>query len=218
MRRIALHLTGVVAVAVALCAAGGQAAPVTSLRVMTYNIWVGGTAAGQPLSRTADVIQAAQADVVGLQEQSGNAPALASMLGFHYWTSGGSTAILSRYPIVESFSQGAKIELSPTQQAYVFDIHFAAYPYQPYDFRDGIITTEAQAIAAAQATRGGSVNGLLAGMSPAVASGLPVFLTGDFNEPSHLDWTVEAAAAGLNFGKKVEWPTSRAVVGAGLAD
>ena len=55
-------------------------------------------------------------------------------------------------------------------------------------------------------------------MSPALASGEPVFLVGDFNEPSHLDWTQEAANAGLNFGMKVNWPTSRAVANAGLVD
>ena len=38
------------------------------------------------------------------------------------------------------------------------------------------------------------------------------------SEPSHLDWTQEAAAAGLNFGKKVAWPTSPAVTNAGLID
>ena len=53
-------------------------------------------------------------------------------------------------------------------------------------------------------------------MSPAISSGSPVFLTGDFNEPSHLDWTQAAANAGLHFGKKVDWPTSHAVVNAGL--
>jgi hypothetical protein len=55
-------------------------------------------------------------------------------------------------------------------------------------------------------------------MAPVLASGVPVFLTGDFNEPSHLDWTAEAAAAGLNFGKQVDWPASRAVADAGLLD
>jgi uncharacterized protein (TIGR03382 family) len=33
-------------------------------------------------------------------------------------------------------------------------------------------------------------------LAAALASGEPVFFTGDFNEPSHLDWTEAAAAAG----------------------
>ena len=44
-----------------------------TLRVMTYNIWVGGTQY-EPISRTVGVIQAAQADVVGLQEQGSSGP------------------------------------------------------------------------------------------------------------------------------------------------
>lgn len=201
----------------ALCPfARGQT--VDSVRVMTYNIWVGGTSAGQPLSRTVGVIQAAQADIIGIQEQGGNGAALASALGFHYQSLGGSTAILSRYPIVDNVNQGAKLRLSPTQEAYVFDVHLTAYPYQPYDLRDGLISTEAEAIVAAQTTRGASVASLLAGMRPALASGAPVFLTGDFNEPSHLDWTTESAAAGRHFGMKIDWPTSRAVTSAGLGD
>ena len=146
------------------------------------------------------------------------AAAPAAALGFFYQNIGGSTAVLSRYPIADSVNQGVKLQLSPTQQAYVFNVHLTPFPYQPYDIRDGLITTEAQAIAAAQATRGSSVTSLLNGMAPATVSGVPVFLTGDFNEPSHLDWTQEAAASGLNFGKKVAWPTSTAVTNAGLID
>jgi endonuclease/exonuclease/phosphatase family metal-dependent hydrolase len=201
-----------------MAASHGRGQTIDSLRVMTYNIWVGGTSLGQPLSRTVGVIQSAQADVVGIQEQGGSGPALAAALGFHYHNIGGSTAILSRFPIVGSESQGARLQLSPTQQAYLFDVHLAPYPYQPYDIRDGLITTEAQAIAEAQANRGGAVTSLLSGMAPALATGAPVFLTGDFNEPSHLDWTQEAANAGLNFAKKIAWPASQAVTNAGLVD
>ncbi len=45
----------------------------------------------------------------------------------------------------------------------------------------------------------------------------PVFLTGDFNEPSHLDWTEAAAKAG-NCPLAVEWPSTKAISEAGLAD
>lgn len=195
--------------------AGAQST--TSLRVMSYNIWLGGANAG-PLSRTVGVIQTAQADIIGIQERGSNGPAIASALGYHYQSLSGSTAILSRFPIVQTLTYGVKVQLSPLQEAFVFDVHLAAYPYQPYDIRDGLLTTEAQAIAAAQATRGAATTALVNNMSSALASGVPVFLTGDFNEPSHLDWTSEAAAAGMHFGMQVDWPTSSAVVNAGLTD
>jgi endonuclease/exonuclease/phosphatase family metal-dependent hydrolase len=214
-----LPVIRVVLMVVALaCASIVGAAPVSALRVMTYNVLVGGTAGGQPLSRTAGVITAAQADVVGLQEIGSSGPALATMLGFYYYGFNSDVGVLSRYPFAGTYSQGVKLQVSPTQQAYIFDVHLAAYPYQPYDIRDGHLATEAQAISEAQKTRGAAVTGVLNSMSTALSSGAPVFLTGDFNEPSHLDWTQKAANAGLHFGRKVAWPASTAVVNAGMTD
>jgi endonuclease/exonuclease/phosphatase family metal-dependent hydrolase len=198
-------------------AQAGEAQTVSSLRVMTYNILTGGATYG-PLSRTVGVIQTAQADVIGIQEVGNSAASIASSLGFYYHGFNTDIAIISRYPIAEVLSQGVRLQISPTQDAYVFDVHLAAYPYQPYDIRDGTITTEAQAIAAANSARGGSVSSLISQMTPGLNSGSPVFLTGDFNEPSHLDWTQAAANAGLHFGKKVDWPASHAVANAGLGD
>lgn len=214
-RKILLVVSCICLIAGLATAARAQSG--TSLRVMSYNIWLGGANAG-PLSRTVGVIQTAQADIIGIQERGSNGPAIANALGYYYQSLSGSTAILSRFPIVQTLTYGVKVQVSPLQEAFVFDVHLAAYPYQPYDIRDGLITTEAQAIAAAQATRGAATTALLSNMSSAMASGIPVFLTGDFNEPSHLDWTAEAAAAGRNFGMQVDWPTSRAVVNAGLTD
>ncbi len=185
------------------------------LRVMSFNILTGGASYG-PLSRTVDVINAANADVIGIQEVGGSAQSIANALGFYYQGFNSDLAIISRYPITQVLGQGVKLLLGPSHEAYLFDVHLAAYPYQPYDIRDGLITTEAQAIAQAQASR--SVTPILNGMSSALASGSPTFLVGDFNEPSHLDWTPAAAAAGMHFGMKVNWPTSRSVANAGLVD
>ena len=43
-------------------------------------------------------------------------------------------------------------------------------------------------------------------------------LLGDFNEPSHLDWTLEAAELGLNFGFEVNWPISSVLESIGMID
>lgn len=194
------------------------AAPIESLRVMTYNIWVGGLESDLPLSRTADVIRAAGADVIGIQEAYGSTQAIANELGFFYHDIDGDNAIISRFPIAEVVPQGVKLQLSPGQPAYVFSVHLEPYPYEPYDIRDGLITNEVKAIASAQSSRGNTLAVALSRTTTALASGAPVFFVGDFNEPSHLDWTQEAAHAGLNFGIKVNWPASRAVAKAGYID
>jgi endonuclease/exonuclease/phosphatase family metal-dependent hydrolase len=200
-----------------LCASIVHAQAVTSLRVMTYNILVGGAAYG-PLSDTVGVIQAAQADVIGIQEVRGSAQAIADSLGFYYHGFDSDLAIISRYPITQVFNEGVRLHLSTTQDTFLFNVHLTPFPYQPYDIRDGLITTEAQAISQARATRGAEVTSLINDMEPAMTTGIPVFLTGDFNEPSHLDWTQAAANAGLHFGKKVDWPASQSVVNSGLTD
>jgi hypothetical protein len=53
----------------AVTAAIGAAEPET-IRVMTFNLWHGGNAGGQPLEQTINVIKSAQADIVGLQEMA----------------------------------------------------------------------------------------------------------------------------------------------------
>src|SRR5689334_25057737 len=88
-----------------------EAQTVTSLKVMTYNILLGGAQYG-PLSRTVGVIQAAQADVIGIQEVRGSAQAIASALGFYYYGFDSDLAIISRYPITQVFDEGVRLHLS----------------------------------------------------------------------------------------------------------
>jgi endonuclease/exonuclease/phosphatase family metal-dependent hydrolase len=200
-----------------------RAAPVSTLRVMTFNTWVAeGTAAGQ--HKLAEIIQAAGADIVGLQEMDdGPGRLIAQELGFNYHQqSGGDIQVLSRYPFVgqSTANLGVQIELSPGQDVWLFNAHLAPYPYQPYDLRDGILPkNEAAVIAAANSARGSQVTAYLNDMASAVSSGMPVFLTGDFNEPSHLDWTQAVAdATPRPFDLKVQWPTSKRIVDAGMTD
>lgn len=201
-----------------------SAVPVESLKVMSFNIWTGGFGSFMPLSRTIDVIATSGADIIGLQESSASPDDIADALGFYWQAFNTDLAIISRYPISQVLTsgdprtRGAKIQLSPGQEVYLFDTHLQPFPYEPYSFRDGLLTTDAEAIASAQATRGASLTSGLNATSEALVSGLPVFYVGDFNEPSHLDWTESAANAGLNFGTNVAWPASTAVEKAGFID
>jgi exodeoxyribonuclease-3 len=96
------------------------------------------------------------------------------------------------------------------------------YPYQPYQLlgipkgKDAI-KTEAEAIAAASKTRGHQIEGLLEKIGTLPNKDLPVFVTGDFNEPSHLDWTAAAAKSGRH-PVKVAYPGSKAMAKKGFLD
>jgi endonuclease/exonuclease/phosphatase family metal-dependent hydrolase len=218
----------------AICPAAISAAE--TVRVMTFNLWVGGDAGKQPLSQTAEVIRTAKADLVGLQETAGyekikgsgspdHGRKLAEMLGWHYFDQGERTGILSRFPIVTNTPRkwGVRLRLPSGRDVRMFNAHLSHAPYQPYQLLNipyanaPFIKSAADAVAEARKARGAQVDRLLAELKPALASGQPVFLTGDFNEPSHLDWTRRAAEAG-KCPLAVEYPSTLAVIRAGMRD
>jgi endonuclease/exonuclease/phosphatase family metal-dependent hydrolase len=217
----------------------------TTLRVMSYNIWGGGANEGKGIEETLAVIRAANPDVIGLQEvrtegetceadycppgPDSVGPALAEALGWHYheqteenvalWANG----VLSRYPITGTAANdlGVSIDVDGTT-VWVFNIHHDDSPYQPYQLLDieygdaPFIDTAEDAVRFASDTRGPAMELLFAAMDSAAPTG-PVFVTGDFNEPSGLDWTEAAAAAGLH-PIAVDWPTTGALMAAGFTD
>jgi exodeoxyribonuclease-3 len=198
-----------------------------TIRIMTYNVCRGGTYQGQPLSQSAKMIKMAKADIVGLQEIGENVPKLAELLGWNH-----SGPFLTRYEIIEEIkgisrrpSDGIKVRLTSGQEAYVFNNHLPHPPYQPYQLL-GLtagyrvypkIDTEAEAIAGAKKTRGRFITRLFKQIRTLPDQEAPVFVVGDFNEPSHLDWT-EAAAKSGRHPMKVEFPTSLMMAQAGYID
>ena len=189
-----------------------------TLTVMSYNIYLGGKVVVPDLAATAAVIEAAGADLVGLQEQLGSAEEIAGLLGFEVVVQSATVAYLSRFPVIETGAAGIRVEVCPGEEVVLADVHLAPYPYGPYDIRDDPSLSEQAVVDTALATRGAAITGVLDFLEPDLAAGTPTFLVGDFNEPSHLDWTPAAAEAGLHFGRVIAWPTSLLVEGAGLTD
>jgi endonuclease/exonuclease/phosphatase family metal-dependent hydrolase len=191
-----------------------------SLTIMTYNVLY-----ATPDSATIRAIRTANADIVGLQEVS--EPRLrhiAHELGYYYYhneeheaNGPHDTGILSRYPISRPTRYGATIYLTVDDPIHVANVHLSAYPYQPYKLRDDELDPE-EAVAEARMERLPEIQPVLEHLQDPVDEGDPVVLMGDFNEPSHLDWTPEAADAGLHLGLQVPWPTSRAIVRQGFRD
>lgn len=217
-----------------LCCLNALAAE--SVRVMSFNLWHGGDAGKQPWSQTISVIRSSKADIVGLQETGGyekeknagrpdQGRKLAETLGWSYFDQGERTGILSRFPILTNTPHqwGVTIRLPSGREVVMFNVHFNHAPYQPYQLLNipyanaPFIKTASAAIGEARKARGEQVARVLAELRPAIAGGEPVFLTGDFNEPSHQDWTKRAQEAG-RCPLAVEFPTTLAVTSAGLRD
>ncbi len=212
------------------CAVGLAGQP---LRVMTFNIWVGGEAGGQPLEQTAAVIRAAKADIVGIQEALGaerdgkrpnNGRAVARLLGWQYFDQGDGMGVMSRYEITANSPKrwGAEIA-APTGKVWMFNVHLAHAPYQPYQllripYADApFIETAEEAVAEANKARHSAVSEMVGEIAAINDQTMPIFVTGDFNEPSALDWTEQVYRAG-KCPKCVNWPTSGAVLKVGFMD
>jgi exodeoxyribonuclease-3 len=199
--------------------------------VMSYNIHRGGIIhKKQPLSQTAKGIQLAKADIVGVQEtrspKGDTLEDLAKLLG---WNHDEESGIITRYEIVENFKGGIKVKLASDKHAYIFNLHLPSHPYQPYQLLEirpkwrkhtnniTFIKTEAKAIEWAKKARGAEIAKVLRQVKSIPDQEAPVFVVGDFNEPSHLDWTETAAKAGRH-PIKVAYPTSTEMVKAGFRD
>lgn len=203
-----------------------------SLKIMSYNVWRSDLYEWDAWRKdqTIAAIQEAGADVVCLNEVVNNSEQdeLITGLGFY----GDYTSrIISRYPIIEQSPNGlgVKIELPTGQQIYAFNVHMGLKSpwgiyYLPYAANSGSYT-EAQLIAYARENwdeNAGTplsltIQLITSDTAAARTSGKAIFLAGDFNEPSHLDWTQAAKDAGVR-PMKVNCPLSNEIYNIGFID
>lgn len=219
--------------------------PSSNLTVATFNTWGAGLNNGQPIAHTVAVMNAIDADVFTLQEVRAESPEcadqicppagpsvaddLAQALGYYVYEQSGTNdalwanAILSRYPILSALPEdlGVLIDVDGRRIA-VLNAHLPDYPYQPYqvvgiEYGDApMLRDEMSAIDAALDARGAAVNLLLEVIGRVKGADL-IVVCGDFNEPSHLDWTDRAVQAGRH-PMKVRFPASTKLSETGFVD
>ncbi|SMO52401.1 Exonuclease III [Saccharicrinis carchari] len=202
------------------------------IKIMTFNMFHGGDAGGQPMSKSIAVMRAAEAGIVGVQESHGYgdprsdlSAQMAGNMGWRHVDQGSYDAIMTKYTIEETSNNkmAVKIKIDKDKFLWIINCHLMYIPYQPYQLNNKkygdypFLSTEEEAIAAANKTRKKEVDKLVKIVEEKIKDGWPVIVTGDFNEPSHLDWTQAAAAAGIK-KIKVEWPSTRAFTNIGMKD
>ncbi len=167
----------------------GAAAPEPiPLEVFVYNVEYGGD------ESTDAVIEAMDADIVGVLESYNRLPEIAANTGYPYYNV--SLQLLSKYPIHEpSGAEGryALIEVRPGEVVAFFNIHLDYVKYGPKLLRQRQPVEEV--LASEDEVRTSALDDPLRLMDELIAQGYPVFFTGDHNEPSSLDWTEATAAA-----------------------
>ena len=212
---------------------------------MSFNVWGGGANEQKPVDETVAVIKAVNPDIIGIQETrlesdpctadvcpavgDSVAPKLAAALGYHYYDQAKqndalwANAILSRYPIGKATPNDTGVEIMVDgRKVHVFNIHLDDSPYQPYQLLDieygdaPFLKTADEAVKAAEATRGAALKLLFDDMA-AAGEADAAFVFGDFNEPSHRDWTESAVKAGFQ-PMVVPFPTVMAIEDKGFVD
>ena len=181
-----------------------------TLDVLVYNIEYGGDAS------TDRVIKSLDADVVGVLESYNRLPEIARRTGYPYYNVG--LQLLSKYPILEpSGADGlyALIEVQPGYVAAFFNTHLDYVSYGPRLLESGMSVDDVMASERA-------VRSSLDIQQPHLASladaGYPVILTGDFNEPSSLDYTDATTTSHPGVTGPIPWPVSESLFDIGYED
>lgn len=192
------------------------------LRAMTFNLWGGGLAGGMPLQRSADVIAAARPDVVGLQEPGmtggrNQLPELARLTGMALAEEANLLTVLpisDAWAVKETNAGGAQLRMPDGRDLFVYNVHLIAYPYGPHEIRDGKAHSQEE-VEFVEEARLEEIERVLADVRQRVPADGCVLLLGDFNAPSHRDWSVPSERT---YGRAVRWPVSLAVERDGFVD
>ncbi|WP_367318608.1 HAD-IA family hydrolase [Streptomyces sp. HUAS ZL42] len=184
------------------------------LRVLSWNLWHGGTKVDDHRAKQLKVVLDTGADIVGLQETGGTAALeLAEALGWHHHQAGANLGIISRHPITARLGDpdvgfygaaGARIRIDGSHEVDVWTAHLHYTPYGPYEA--AFDKLPAAKLIAHEEVRLAQMRDTLRWIAQSADITTPVILTGDFNTPSHLD------------RPEVEWPVTKAAEAAGLRD
>lgn len=196
---------------------------VPKFRFLSMNLWVGGSQINDYHCKQLRVLTELNVDVVAFSETAQTAgQRLAKALGWtvHY---SGDTAVLSRYPVTAMNGTGvstvASVSFDKGSEIIVHSAHLGYDPYGPYDFCQSHMTQEQVFKREEESGRTPQIKDIIANMQSQLANKapVPVFLAGDFNAPSHLDWTDATKNTHCGVGY-TPWPTSKIPTDAGLID
>ncbi|VDM53824.1 unnamed protein product [Angiostrongylus costaricensis] len=207
------------------------------LRVMTFNIWQTGMRVSNGLQKVAKHIAFVDPDIVALQEAKlgDSAPALLSLLG-HPWTvltdeeSRLDVAILTKHTVMRStvtktsHAIGGRIDLGFGDAVSMWNVHLDHKAYGPHAANNKMVASVDQILAGEKLNnRAGRVQNIMEIFDdPQMkhwlnkSDNVPLILAGDFNTPSHLDWTEETIGRHGNW--VVQWPVTKIVEAMGFID
>lgn len=187
----------------------------TPLRLMTFNVWRGGDQVN--LAMVAEAIRKADADIVAIQESEGNLLKLGNLLGWSHVHL--RTQLLSKYPLfdpeINKLGIGIKgegeftapytyAEIVPGQIIAIASVHLTSASDGSESLQNGLSIEKV--IQQEKKIRLSQIKPIYESLLTLERQGIPVFLLGDLNTPSHLD------------NPQIEWPVSKALIENGFRD
>jgi endonuclease/exonuclease/phosphatase family metal-dependent hydrolase len=189
-------------------------APV-SLRVGTLNMEYGGEVID--FDKVTEAALALDADVLAVQEPWGHVPRLAEDMGYPYYDT--RRHIVSRLPLLDPPGSPAEytyVEVSPGRVVAFGTVHLSSSAYGPNRTRRG--DPAAEVIAGEEKTRVPEIAPVAEALAAVAAQGTPTFLAGDFNSPSHLDWTEATVGSRPHVIYPLAWPVTVTLEQQGFRD
>ena len=218
------------------------------ISVLQLNLWRGATKVSNGLNAVANIVRESRADVALFCETDNDAPdairnILASSGDTWYAVSAGNKGLVSRYPIVSSENPSqwwmkAILDVNGATLA-VYPVHLQPRYYTPYlprgyggDAASGVTSEYGlnkiptgpitdTAILSQVNTNSGRSSVMATVISNAQTernAGRKVIIGGDFNEPSHLDWTASTKNTFGRNGVVYPWDTTKNLANAGYVD
>lgn len=205
------------------------------LRVLAWNVLHGANDVADGPEKALAVIKESRADVVLMQESydiKGDRPKvgawLAEQLGWNQWQGDSPhLCILTRYDIAETFAHepwhgvGARLVDDAGRSFIAWSIWLDYRAYITYELRDDPDMSDADVIAleSVDSKRLPEATRIIARLKALgqLESPIPVLVGGDWNTPSHLDWTLDTSRV-YKRRRDLPLPVSLAMKDAGFID
>lgn len=201
-------------------AQGGSGQPAgvvvpTTLSILTFNIEYGGTVVD--LDTILEAVRGADADVVAFNEVYGKTARLGRLTGYDHVSR--RLDLVSRYPIVDAPGSGGRyvfVQLAPGQVVAVTNVHLASSDYGPRRLLDG--WSRRKVLRTERRTRVADLRPFARATQGLDDAGIPTFIVGDMNSPSHEDWTEATVGLRPQIRFPVGWPATRLLARKGFVD
>lgn len=187
----------------------------SSLSIMTFNIEYGGTVVD--LDSILEAITLADADVVAFNEAYGKVARLGRLTGYDYVSR--RLDLVSRYPIVDASGSDGRfvfVQLAPGRVVAVANVHLASSDYGPRRLLDG--WSRRKVLRSERGTRVPDLRPFVRATADLDDAGIPTFIVGDMNSPSHQDWTEATVGLRPQIRFPVGWPVTRLLARKGFVD